>query len=365
MKKIARIFAVFLFFSTASALLNAQSLKIKAWMDFLSFPVWTFEQGPVPLCEFLGFHLPEISFSYQDYDSSADDGNWIKELFANGKVFSVRAPEEYSALSEKLKNSAEKEIREIAGAVLKNSAEIKPAVEKKYLNEDNALSLYSYDDEELSVQKTDSGSTIVKSDGKKTVRSYYDEEMRLVKKENWDISGGISSSKIVETQEFKYSDGAKPFASTIVSENEKHEILYDQKGRVVSSKNYAFFKKDEKKAGKFVLESKTEWKYSESGKILEKYFEEYSYDKNKSRVLGTSSKKDVYEYKIQDGSPDYFFYENGKLRVSTIYSSADSYITTMTFDGGFVVESYYENGRRKKDLLYLNGIVRSVQDYEK
>ena len=72
-----------------------------------------------------------------------------------------------------------------------------------------------------------------------------------------------------------------------------------------------------------------------------------------------------FEYKIQDGSPDYFFYEDGKLRVSTIYSSTDSYITTMTFDGGFVVESYYENGRRKKDLLYLNGIVRSVQNYEK
>lgn len=363
MKKIARIFAVFLFFSTA--LLDAQSLKIEAWVDFLSFPVWTFEQGPVPLGEFLGFQVPEVSFSYQDYDSSADDGNWIKELFADGKVFSVRAPEEYSAISEKLKNSEEKEISEIAGAVFKNSTETKAPVEKKYLNEDKSLSLYSYDDEELSVQKTDGGSTIVKSNGKKAVRSYYDDKMRLLKKENWDISGGISSSKIMDSQEFKYSDGAKPFASTVVSENEKHEILYDQKGRVVSSKNYTFFKKDEKKAGKFVLESKIEWKYSENGKILEKYFEEYSYDKNKSRVLGISSKKEQFEYKIQDGSPDYFFYEDGKLRVSTIYSSTDSYITTMTFDGGFVVESYYENGRRKKDLLYLNGIVRSVQNYEK
>lgn len=362
MKKNARIFAVFLFFSTAS--LNAQSLKLKAWLDLLGLPVWTFEQGPVPLGEFLGFDVPEISFSYQDYDSSADDGKWISELFAAGNVFTVRPPEEYSELSGKLKNPGEKEIDEIAGAILRKSAEEEPGPERKYLNEDKTLSFYSYGDENLSVQRTGSGSTIVKSDGKKTVRSYYDEEMRLVRKENWDTSGGISSSKLVDSQEFKYSDGAKPFASTIFSENEKHEIFYDQKGRIISAKNYTLFKKDEKKPGKFFLETKTEWKYSESGKILEKYSEEYLYSKNKSKILGTSSKKEIYEYKIQNGSPDYYFYEDGKLRVSTVYSSADSYITTMTFDGGFVVESYYENGRRKKDFLYLNGIVRSVQNYE-
>lgn len=363
MKKNARIFAVFLFFS--AALLNAQNLKIRGWTDFLSFPVWTFEQGPVPLGEFLGFDVEEISFSYQDYDSSADDGKWIGKLFFGGNIFSVRVPEKYSAISEQLKNSDSAEIDEIADAILKNSAEENPAAEKTYLNEDKTLSLYSYDDENISVQKTGSGNILVNSDGKKTVRFYYDDEMRLVKKENWDISGGISSSKIIDSQEFEYSESNKPFASTIFSDNEKHEILYDQKGRIVSSKNYVLFKKDEKKSGKFVLESKTEWKYSESGKTLEKYFEEYSYNKNKSKILGTSTKKDVYEYKIQDGSPDYYFYEDGKLRVSTVYSSVDSYITTMNFDGGFVVESYYEHGRRKKDLLYLNGIIRSVQNYEK
>ncbi len=346
-------------------MLNAQNLKIRVWTEFLSLPVWTFEQGPVPLGEFLGYDVPEISYSYQDYDSSADDGKWIQRLFLSGSIFSVRAPEEYSALSEQLKNSETMEIDEIAGAILKKSSEENPVAEKKYLNEDKALSLYSYDDENLSIQKTDSGRTLINSDGKKTVRYFYDEKMRLVKKENWELSGGISSAKIADFQTFEYSDGSKPFASTVSSENEKHEILYDQNGRIISSKNYMFFKKDEKKSGKFVLESKTEWKYSESGKVLEKYFEEYSYNRNKSRVLGTSSKKDVYEYKIQDGSPDYFFYENDELRVSTVYSSADSYITTMNFDGGFVVESYYENGRRKKDLLYLNGIVRSVQNYEK
>ncbi len=363
MKKNARIFTVFLFFS--AALLNAQNLKIRAWTDFLSLPVWTFDQGPVPLGEFLGFEIPEISFSYQDYDSSADDGKWIRDLFFGGNIFSVRAPEKYSAISERLQNSDAAEIDEIAGSILRNSAEENPVPEKTYLNEDKTLSLYSYDEENLSVQKTGDGSTLVNSDGKKTVRYYYDEKMRLVKKENWDISGGISSSKIIDFQEFEYSDGSKPFAGTICSDNEKHEILYDQNGRIISSKNYVLFKKDEKKSGKFVLESKTEWKYSESGKILEKYFEEYSYNKNKSKVLGTSTKKDVYEYKIQDGPPDCYFYENEKLRVSTVYSSADSYVTTMNFDGGFVVESYYENGRRKKDLLYLDGIIRSVQNYEK
>lgn len=362
MKKNPGFLAVILFFS--AAFLNAEDFKLKQWTEFLSLPVWTFEQGPVPLGEFLGFQLPEISFSFEDYDSSADDGEWISALFADGGIFSVRQPDEYSAVSELLENSEKKEIDEISAAVFSSSAKLESHLEKKYLYEDKTLSLYSYDDENLSVQKNDSGGIIVKSDGKKTTRSYYDEKMRLVKKENWDISGGISSSKIAELQEFKYSEGSKPVSSVFSSENERHEILYDKDGRVLSSKNYELFKKDDSSPGRFVLASKTEWKYSEGGKILEKYFEEYSYNKNRSKIVRTDSKKDVYQYKIQSGLPDYYFYENGKLRVSTVYSSEDSYVTTMNFDDGFVVESYFEAGRRKKDLLYLNGSVRSVQNYE-
>lgn len=362
MKKNPGIFAIVLFFS--AFFLRAEKLKVKAWTDLLGFPVWTFEQGPVPLGEFLNFNLSEVSFSYEDYDSSADDGKWIQQLFASGNIFSVRAPEDYSTILEMAGNSGNMDIEQISAAVLNNSSEQKVSVEKKYLNENRTLSLYSYDDESLSVQKTDSGNTLVKAAGKNAVRSYYDEEMRLVKKENWDVSGGISSSKIIDTQEFKYSSGAKPVSSVVYSENERHELFYDKKGRISGAKNYGLFKKDENKPGKFVLESRTEWKYSESGKILEKYSEEYSYSKNKSKVVNISSKKEVYEYKVQDSSPDYYFYEDGKLRVSTVHSSAESYVTTMTFDGGFTVESYFENGRRKKDLLYLNGFVRSVQNYE-
>lgn len=362
MKKNPRIFTIILFFS--AALLHAQNVKFNLWTEFLSLPVWTFEQGPVPLGEFLGFQIPEISFSFEDYDSSADDGKWISRLFADGGTFSARQPDEYSSVSEILENSGEKEIDEIAGAVFNNLAKTESHSEKKYLNEDKTLSLYSFDDENLSVQKNISGGTIVKSDGKKAVRSYYDEQMRLVKKENWDISGGISSSKISGVQEFKYSDGSKPVSSVFSSENEKHEISYDKNGRILSSKNYELYKKDGASSGKFILASRTEWKYSESGKILEKYSEEYSYNKNRSKIVKTDSKKDVYEYKIQAGLPDHYFYENEKLRISTVYSSEDSYVTTMNFDGGFVVESYFEAGRRKKDLLYLNGSVRSVQNYE-
>ena len=43
-------------------------------------------------------------------------------------------------------------------------------------------------------------------------------------------------------------------------------------------------------------------------------------------------KKDVYEYKIKDGLPDYYFFENDVLRMKTIYFESDSYITTFYFD---------------------------------
>ena len=104
-------------------------------------------------------------------------------------------------------------------------------------------------------------------------------------------------------------------------------------------------------------------KYSEAGKLLEKKSEEYTYNSKKVLVF-TSIKKEVYEYKIEDGNPDYYYYENDDLRMQTLYSSAEDYVTTMIFDDNFVVESYYQAFKRKKDLFYVNGRLRRTKVYE-
>ena len=115
------------------------------------------------------------------------------------------------------------------------------------------------------------------------------------------------------------------------------------------------------KGQNYVLTNKTVFKYNDSGKITEKTFIEYSYVKQK---VFSSSKKDVYEYKIKDGLPDYYFYENDILRMKTIYFESDSYITTLYFDNNFVVESVYKNGNHTKDLFYSNGTIIRQKKYE-
>ena len=127
-----------------------------------------------------------------------------------------------------------------------------------------------------------------------------------------------------------------------------------------SSTNSATEKKQ-----KVVLKNRTTWEYNANGQISEKYFVEYNYkDENSTQITSRTSKKESYIYKIQDGSPDYFYYEDNILRMQTEYSGQNDYKTTSYFDGGFIVESYYENGMHKKDYYYLNGSLVRSRDYE-
>lgn len=388
MKKSA-FFGAFLFslFLLLPGFTFAQEVSVKIEFNALSpsrsnffseFIVWTFENGPVSLGEYVGLFPAGEPFSVSEYDSSADDALWVEHLFRENNVFVVTVPENYEKISselEKLELSGlpyeSSGIDEISNAILKESAETKGLFEQNYLDEYENLAFYSYGEEGLSVQKSEGKTVVSKSDKKNAVRAFYDEQMRIQKKETWNVSAGFSWAKLKEIQEFFYEDSAKPYKSIVENDNKKHEILYDSKGQIIQSKNFSAVNSEiqeenqiQKTERKFVLTGKTEWKYSDSGKILEKYSEEYEYNAKQTRIKKTFSKKEVYEYKIKDGSPDYYYYENGNLRMSTVFSSSDSYISTMNFDDGFVVESYYENGIRKKDFLYSNGILRRTKVYE-
>ena len=76
------------------------------------------------------------------------------------------------------------------------------------------------------------------------------------------------------------------------------------------------------------------------------------------------SKKEKYEYKIDDSTPDYYYYENDELRMKTEYATSSDYVTTTLFDGGFVIETYYENYTKKKEVFLLNGNVKRIKKYE-
>ena len=334
---------------------------------------WTLEKGPVRIYElFNSKYSGEIEATYKN----SIDNNYVEafnSIVANlNYVFSVKTPEILNVIENT--NNDDNVILDNIQKVAENLEN--NFVEKRILDSENKLALFSFDNEILSIQKRDDKNIVISSDEKKTTRRFFDENNRVIKKEIWDISGSFKNSFLKKEENYFYEElKSYPKSATLFEENTKIELKYNEFGKVVSSEKYDYVPKNKEKEDldknnkknvldkgqNYVLTNKTVFKYNDSGKITEKTFIEYSYVKQK---VFSSSKKDVYEYKIKDGLPDYYFYENDILRMKTIYFESDSYITTLYFDNNFVVESVYKNGNHTKDLFYSNGTIIRQKKYE-
>ena len=341
---------------------------------------WTFDHGAVLLVDFLYPDSTALIITDLYGDSYADSGLWIASLLEGSSGdFIIRRPDELLRTeseieSEKLEaegnEGSEDQSHEIAEGVSIESDNYIPysapepeaeIADRSVRNMERALVFYSYSDEFLSLQNTDERRIIVRGDDNHLFRLYFDESMRITKKEVWNYTKKVDTSSVSYTQDFEYSgDSSIPYRSVIIEEEKNTVLEYDEKGKVAKSEIYVV--QEEKK----YKDSLTTWKFNSAGKVSEKYFEHYTYRNNKAHsLLSTDSKKEVFEYKVDDKTPDYYYYENNELRMKTEYSSPDSYVSTTYFDGGFMVEAYYKNDSRVKDVFYLNGIVKRIKVYEK
>lgn len=332
------------------------------------------------------YYLPEYAGfldSFVAYNSVDADIKWINDFFDGTiKNFIVSRPKILDDSQKKINEIMIEDQQEnnqletlIESNKIDTDLENVNIVERRLRNSNNMLSLYTYGDEVFKLQKTDDGYIKVISNKNKIKRQYYDEKMRLLKREFWDFTGGISNSKKVKTELYEYETSLIPVSSKILEDNMRFFLKYDSFGHIVESLNYnglssleldsENLKKDDKINNKFVLDSKTTWKYSEKGNVLEKYYITYEYKSSSSSIIiGKKSKKDVYEYKIEEGQPDYFYYENDILRLKTIFNDINSYVTTSFFDGDFIVESYYIDSKHVKDLYYMKGRLRRTVLYD-
>ena len=343
----------------------------------MNLPKWTLDNGPVSIFELVdSSFIGELDVSY----ANPIDKDYLEEFYSvknnSSYDFDVKTPDllnaDFSNISEddKILDNV-KELVESA-----NSS----SIERRIFDSEQNLSLFSFNDEILAIQKRDNKNILVSSDDKKTIRRFFDEKSRVYKKEIWDISGSFKNSYLKNEEHYYYEEEKTvPSTATLLEENFKYKLTYNDTGKVVISEKYEYVpdsKPVEKetetkksnvldKGDNYILRSKTNWKYNDKGKIIEKLFSEYEYKKvNKTKKTLTSTKKDVYEYKIKDVMPDYYYYENDVLRMKTIYSNEDSYVTTFYFDGGFVVDSVYENATHTKDIFYSNGNIIRQKVYE-
>lgn len=318
---------------------------------------WTLRRGASRIVDFFMQDYIGVFDVSILYDETSDDGDLIDSIdFSESDIFTVEEPEEL--------NEIRKEIFEKTAAA-KN--EIR---ESRFTDTEKKLRFYSFNDELLSLQKNQDGYTAISSDNKTAVRKFYDNAFRLYKREFWNLSGGAETSEAAKTENYIYADGAKPVSAVITEPKKRMEFSYDESGRIIISKVFAAENESSEKSAdsnaaveiKFNLKSMTRFSYGESGKLTERYYE--SYDYRRGKLTDTETKREVYEHKTEDGEPDYYFYENGVLRMKRIYGGVDTYTAYMYFDGGYSSESVYENGRRVRDLFFFHGKLVRSRNYE-
>lgn len=233
------------------------------------------------------------------------------------------------------------------------------------LDLENNLSYFNFSDETFSFQKNPSGRVIINSDGKKSVRCYFDEKLRLEKKEIWDITD-LNNSSIKKTEFYNYSaDNLKPDSLEILEGNSKILEVYNSDGKVTAKKIYTQENLEDENEKKYILNEENFYLYDFDFRIVEKKTILYNYENTgKNKKAATSVQKEVFSYEKNISVPDYFYYENGILKKSVEYKDPVNYIERIFFEDGFSVESYILNGKRTKDLFYKNGILLRRKNYE-
>lgn len=249
--------------------------------------------------------------------------------------------------------------------IIESVANIENEKSTLFLDLENNLSYFNFSDETFSFQKDPSGRVIINSDGKKSVRCYFDEKLRLEKKEIWDITD-LNNSSIKKTEFYNYSaDNLKPDSLEILEGNSKILEVYNSDGKVTAKKIYTQENLEDENEKKYILNEENFYLYDFDFRIVEKKTILYNYENTgKNKKAATSVQKEVFSYKKNISVPDYFYYENGILKKSVEYKDSVNYIERIFFEDGFSVESYILNGKRTKDLFYKNGILLRRKNYE-
>lgn len=270
-------------------------------------------------------------------------------------------------------------------------SEILEKIEKKSIQNEEIfksinkeLALYKFEDEIFSVQKKSDSRIITTSYGDKSVRNFLDDKNRILKKEIWKIQD-LNTSEIEKTEKFKYSeDKLTPFEAEFIEKDKKTHIFYDENGKTVETKIYFSLEKlkadygikadesDSEKSEniknqeqKYLITEENFYFYDEKLNLIEKKSNLFEYKNLKNNF--NSSKKEIsekFKYKNEKVQPDYYFYENKILKYSKEFSTNEDYIFRAYFEDGIVVESYYNNGIKQKDLFYQNQILFRRKNYE-
>jgi len=239
--------------------------------------------------------------------------------------------------------------------VLENSDKIEKIVASNY----NNLKFLEFEDELLLFGNDEK--VLIEKNQNNLFRKFFDENHRLVKKENWTTSS-LKASKIISTELYQYYDNTLVVKEKIEISNSKKIISkYNFNGLVENVMEYVIFDKKD-----FIIKN-TEYKYNDNNSKSSEKIINYVYkDERYKKILKTTEQLYKYFYINSEEIPaDSEYYENNKLLIKTVYSSVKgNYTNEVFFDGGLSIKTFYEDNVRKKDIYYENGSEKRIVNYE-
>jgi len=315
----------------------------------------------------------KVSKNKRDEDNFQSKQEVVVETSKNGALNEQISQEEKQLL--KLSTSAAEQAEEIKNDLseLENKNEENSDDENKktqleelnVINQNQQLVFSEYDDEIVYTEKEDNRQIIIYANKKNVIRNFYDEEYRLEKKENWEISD-VKNSKLLKSEVYEYKEGEyKPFSKKIETEKTVEKLTFNNKGLVSESQEFKIID------SKNYITAKTEWTYNSDLKISEINKIEYVYDTEDSKKYKkTLKKKYVYKYHPKNETdeeikPDYSYFEDGELKIKETNSSEKGkYSVLVNFDRHRSVETYYENYLKKKEVFLTDGKNIRVKNYD-
>lgn len=224
---------------------------------------------------------------------------------------------------------------------------------KEYASDLENLVSMEYEGENFVPYKRNDSLEIVHSYKNDVARYFYDDFLRIKKKEIWIIRNAENYEKIATTE---YSYKGESFFPSECIEKTKNQILftaYDDEGNVLLKKKSILA------AEKEVLLTQENYSYDVQNRIIKSSVLEYFYSKDYSVLDYEFLKENHFSYNEFGRDSEYF--ENGVLKNSVKYKSKDGYETQVFFEGGNSVITYYEKSKKIREQYVQNKkVIREV-----
>ena len=299
------------------------------------------------------------------YSGECDNGSWVDFL-----LFSMEEMRYGQEVLELLETEVQEEMPENTESE-QETADNLPSVEKTLVDSYGMLRILEFGNERFIPQSLLDSQVLVHFSDKNAVRYFYDQSHRLIKKQYWKMAS-VEDSKLTSTETYEYEDQSRnPRRKNIENDSARIVSFFDENGLVIKAEKYSKQDNESKKSGNLI--NRTEWKYDDKKRITNQISLDYTYDKS-GKIKNKSEKKEIFYYNKADNleesdenqkmPPDYELYEDGVLKIKTIYESKGVYSTMIVFEPGTSVTTYYEDYAKKKDVYIYNGTEKRVKYYE-